>query len=146
MRPLPRVPAKQRPCLCAACAPTEPKKVCLGCDESKPVIGFRRNRPGSHGLRPLCRVCEHRRTTAFKKARNKALIAAAKSPGCADCGATASDFDHLPERGPRLFKIGHGTYVSRSRLEAELAKCQPVCHACHVKRTNARRMAAKEDR
>jgi hypothetical protein len=61
-----------------------------------------------------------------------------KDAVCADCGGKfppcVLDFDHVPERGPKLFNIGTSD-VSIKRLEAEIAKCDIVCANCHRIRT-----------
>lgn len=74
-------------------------------------------------------------------ARRKKLVASVKiSSGCVDCGLWGPDhvlsFDHV--RGKKEFGIGQRWDVSMSRLEAEIAKCEVVCHNCHALRTAKR--------
>lgn len=63
-----------------------------------------------------------------------------KSTPCLDCQVQYSpwvmDFDHV--RGHKLFEIGHNTSMSRSKLLAEIAKCDIVCSNCHRARTYKR--------
>src|SRR3990167_5515704 len=65
------------------------------------------------------------------------------SSGCADCGYRESvdglTFDHVPERGPKLFNISTKSSVSLARLQLELEKCDVVCGTCHLIRTATRR-------
>ena len=61
---------------------------------------------------------------------------------CADCKKdwppVALGFDHLPERGPKLFSISMGVGEKQEVLLEEIAKCEIVCHSCHAVRTNDR--------
>lgn len=74
---------------------------------------------------------------------NLAIIHAAKSVPCADCGVGypvyVMQFDHL-DPAAKEFNIGViGPTASRSRLIAEIAKCDVVCANCHAERTYQRR-------
>lgn len=54
---------------------------------------------------------------------------------CRHCGSTKNiELDHIdPDQ-----KISHAIWSwSESRRLEELAKCQPLCHECHKKKTNA---------
>jgi hypothetical protein len=46
-------------------------------------------------------------------------------------------FDHVPERGPKLFEINYGAILSKGYglLKKELEKCDLVCANCHAIRT-----------
>lgn len=63
--------------------------------------------------------------------------------GCVDCGFNehpdALDFDHILERGPKLFEIGRNRTCSMELLLAEIAKCDVVCANHHRIRTANRR-------
>jgi hypothetical protein len=76
-------------------------------------------------------------------ARNKALILEAKNHPCVDCGqrypVAVMEFDHVPERGPKLSNIAGPGYKTVSRVLAEIAKCDVVCANCHRIRTEERR-------
>jgi hypothetical protein len=73
-------------------------------------------------------------------ATSREIMREAKSAPCADCGVRypyyVMQFDHVPERGPKLFNVGHiGPTCSREKLLAEIAKCDVVCSNCHAERT-----------
>jgi hypothetical protein len=76
---------------------------------------------------------ERRRRQVWQERTN-----AIKADGCTDCDAIAEDFDHVPERGAKDFKIADGYLFSKERQDAELAKCDPVCKPCHRVRTRER--------
>ena len=69
--------------------------------------------------------------------------------GCVDCGYCKNvdglAFDHVPERGPKLFNPSRNTSISRARLLRELAKCDVVCGTCHLIRTAARRQVTGDE-
>lgn len=78
-------------------------------------------------------------------ATNREIIREAKSVPCTDCGAAypyyVMQFDHL-DAATKEFNIGViGPTASRSRLLAEIAKCDVVCANCHAERTHSRRRA-----
>jgi len=68
-----------------------------------------------------------------------AMIDAAKSKPCADCGVQyppyVMQFDHV--RGVKEFGIARGRNGcwSSKRLLDEIAKCEVVCANCHAERT-----------
>ena len=59
---------------------------------------------------------------------------------CADCGDSESplEFDHLPERGEKLFDVGTFGRRAIKTVKAEIAKCELACYRCHKWRTMAR--------
>jgi 5-methylcytosine-specific restriction endonuclease McrA len=67
-----------------------------------------------------------------------------KSVPCADCGnkfpSVCMDFDHIPERGVKLFNIASAIpqSISMERFMEEIAKCEVVCSNCHRIRTTTR--------
>jgi hypothetical protein len=77
-----------------------------------------------------------------RAARNQEALAAAKERPCADCGGTfppeCMDLDHVPERGPKLFRLAQMATRSLEAVLAEIAKCDPVCANCHRTRTRSR--------
>lgn len=82
---------------------------------------------------------------AAKILRNGEEIRAAKSVPCADCGGEfpleCMDFDHIEERGPKLFNLSK---AGPRRLQAvidEIAKCDVICANCHRVRTRTRAAA-----
>lgn len=80
-----------------------------------------------------------------KRELYRAVVAAARNGPCTDCKHTyppyVMEFDHVPERGPKLFAIGQGFQVNYNlqRLETELAKCDRVCANCHLIRAHQRK-------
>lgn len=71
-----------------------------------------------------------------------------KNVPCHDCGKryppVVMDFDHVPERGPKLNSIG--SIRSKEKALAEIAKCDVVCPTCHRIRTVTRAgLLTKED-
>jgi len=66
---------------------------------------------------------------------------ALKDGPCVDCGgkfpSECMDFDHVPERGPKLASVGR-LLRDEELLQAEIAKCDLVCSNCHRIRTKAR--------
>lgn len=73
---------------------------------------------------------------------SKELIKAAKGRPCIDCGgsfpAICMDFDHIAERGPKLFNISDIAGRKPATVGAELAKCDVICSNCHRTRTRIR--------
>jgi hypothetical protein len=65
-----------------------------------------------------------------------------------DCGGSfpyyVMTFDHVPERGPKLFTFGHlqRRWVNAGRLAEEIAKCDIVCANCQAVRTHTRNQLA----
>ena len=84
--------------------------------------------------------------TNVRQKERRAMVAAIKlAAGCADCGYKAHpdvlQFDHVPERGTKLFQISTGMGRSWTSILAEIAKCDVVCANCHILRTAVRRGA-----
>ena len=83
------------------------------------------------------------RPEAVERRERTAYLEQLRSVPCMDCGgvfpAVVMDFDHVPERGEKLFGLG-GSDVGRTmaELRAETAKCDVVCANCHRLRTVAR--------
>ena len=78
--------------------------------------------------------------------RNQEALDQLRSYPCIDCKQTyppyVMEFDHVPERGKKLFNITslkHTSTMSAPKLLAELAKCDVVCANCHKIRTHQRR-------
>lgn len=55
---------------------------------------------------------------------------------CTECGSVEDlEFDHV-DPATKEFTIGQGAAgFSEARLQAELAKCQLLCHECHVEKS-----------
>jgi hypothetical protein len=92
---------------------------------------------------PLCFRC-YMRTYAsdsnpgFHRTSREYIAELKANAVCADCGGKFDPcvyhFDHVPERGPKLFNVANCD-VSIERLRAEIAKCDIVCGNCHAVRT-----------
>lgn len=84
-----------------------------------------------------------RKANAKRYARNRALIDAAKSVPCTDCGMTfppyVMDLDHV--RGVKVKAVALLRSHSPELITAEIAKCEAVCANCHRFRTYRRRAA-----
>jgi hypothetical protein len=86
------------------------------------------------------RTHPERNRRASRKAidRNKAVVIAAKSQSCVDCGKsyhhTVMDFDHLPGCDKK-FRLAAHKHCGLEKLQQELDKCEPVCANCHRVRT-----------
>ncbi len=84
---------------------------------------------------------EKKKRTRHKR-KIRALIDKVKDVPCADCGEKFSvrqmTFDHLPEKGKKLFKLADGLRKGVKAVLAEIAKCAIVCRTCHDKREYAR--------
>lgn len=70
-----------------------------------------------------------------------------KDVPCHDCKGKfpyyIMEFDHVPERGEKLFNISTGGNLSTTKgsvLLKELEKCDIVCANCHKIRTHERKM------
>lgn len=64
--------------------------------------------------------------------------------GCLDCGwrdVRALEFDHVPERGIKRFKMTDAAYTPWKSFMEEAAKCDVVCANCHAMRTYERNIA-----
>lgn len=82
-----------------------------------------------------------RKSHAKRQAGLHTLMQVAREEPCVDCGLREPaivQFDHVPERGAKRGNIAGMTWRSRGQFLREMAKCDPVCPNCHVRRTNAR--------
>jgi hypothetical protein len=75
--------------------------------------------------------------------RHRAYLISLREKPCVDCNQTypwyVMEFDHVPERGPKLFDIAAKSRPGKKTLEDELAKCDVICANCHKVRTYNRR-------
>lgn len=95
----------------------------------------------------VSRVCapdgheKHARRTKGHQAERLDFIRDYKleNSSCLDCAANwppyILEFDHVPERGPKLFNLSQAGGRSWSAILAEIAKCDLVCANCHRYRT-----------
>lgn len=117
-------------------------KVCRDCGERLPFSAFYRNRNTSDGHLGQCKRCTVTRYGKGRSARAKRdrryFQQAKLERGCADCGYNAHpaalDFDHLPGV-VKLYRVACMAGMSRSLIDAEIAKCEVVCANCHRIRT-----------
>lgn len=96
-----------------------------------------------HRVRTWKRKGESRKKLDGEAEKRKQFIENLKATSpCLDCGKHfhphAMDFDHVPERGPKMFGMYHGHYQSWDDLHAEIAKCDVICSNCHRIRTKSR--------
>ncbi len=92
---------------------------------------------------PQRSICRERRHSV------RDYVMKMKSVPCLDCGRlypecgfTVMEFDHIPERGRKLFNIGAKVRkkVTLEEMIAEIAKCEVVCANCHRVRTAKRKL------
>lgn len=79
-----------------------------------------------------------------KRSKQYAFLLEFIREGCVDCGnkdERVIEFDHVPERGVKKFKITDGGNHPWKAFQEELAKCDAVCANCHTIRTSARHVA-----
>jgi hypothetical protein len=113
--------------------------------DSKRLHALRHERQAQGDVRESER--EHQRQKMRQKreavgTEMRAIIAAAKAGGCADCGKRPADMRqlHFHHRDPasKAFNVSEAVQtVSRAaldRLRAEIAKCDVLCAACHCAR------------
>lgn len=98
----------------------------------------------------VCSRCSRERTKrrcnrCARDANNiriRAAIVAAKGDTCLDCKnqwpTYVLDFDHIPERGEKLFELWKARGKTLKQVLAEIAKCDVVCSNCHREREHKR--------
>lgn len=90
---------------------------------------------------------QQRAYDARKYARTKAILDAARTGPCVDCGLQlppeCMDFDHV--RGEKRFSLSVPYAKGRSEeaIMAEIAKCEIRCPSCHRLRHHNERVAAR---
>lgn len=94
-------------------------------------------------FRCYMRVYAADKTSAARRKAREYIYGIKRKSICVDCAAEGRDgkwpiavlhFDHVPERGPKLFNIGNGDYAIKT-VETEIAKCDVVCANHHAIRT-----------
>lgn len=133
------------------------EKKCTKCEEVRPLSAFSSNRKSKDGLQHECKPCQkkyyedryEREKDIYKDradARYRALrdwVNELKSAPCVDCGGTfdpiCMDFDHLPEfeKSADVSRMLRRR-MAKSKIEAEIAKCELVCANCHRLRSKSR--------
>ena len=116
---------------------------CGSCGEEKAAQDFYRDRRSSATRQSHCIACQKVRANALHVARRPD-----KSSPCTDCGNVfppeCMDWDHVPERGPKLFGLAQFWGRSPEEIASELAKCDLVCSNCHRIRTTTRAAAKRQ--
>jgi len=137
------------------------KKICHKCGDAKIPGDFNVNRSRKDGRSETCRSCHSKygkrhyeenkvyylekaaRSRATVYQRLRAIVVAAKSVPCPDCGRTyhpvVMDFDHVHGIKVQEIAVMVRNGVTESALRMELAKCEAVCANCHRLRTHSRR-------
>lgn len=73
---------------------------------------------------------------------NTRIVAKLRRRPCADCQRKhpwwRMDFDHVPERGPKMNSVMSLLYKSPKVFLAEVAKCDVICANCHRDREHGR--------
>jgi hypothetical protein len=120
---------------------TRPYFPCI-CDCGRPVLV--RASSLVNGGSSRCKGCIGRENPRKDNTGRKKLqwFAEEKDNPCVDCGKSypfyIMQFDHVPERGPKLFSINKQTINSRLSVDDfknERTKCDLVCSNCHDNRT-----------
>ena len=115
-----------------------------GCRCPPCKVAFRRWRRQTHQTERINKSNREFRARA-RKSRTE-MVTEIKAAPCADCKSCfppeCMDFDHILERGPKLFNIATALskLVSIEKLLEEIAKCDLVCANCHRTRTKKRRI------
>lgn len=131
-------------------------KRCSCCNLEKQLSDFPVRKKTTGARYTKCRGCRHiikarwrnsnRQLTRFydsKRRDQRRLLVTEyllKHP-CVDCGIKdllVLDFDHIKERGEKLFTIGYQknrTTFSKQELFAEMSKCEVRCANCHRRKT-----------
>lgn len=132
---------------------------CSRCGETKPAEEFCWKRKDRNRRDSYCRPCRqaygrsYYRTNRDKRVaqdaarkvtirveRTRLLLAHFAAHPCVDCGETdpvVLEFDHLRDK---KFTIGSKlTHMARSKVLAEIEKCEVVCANCHRRRTFGRK-------
>jgi hypothetical protein len=133
-------------------------KRCKICDTDKDEEQFSWRNKAKGQRQAYCRECKrryndtwygkhaasHKANVALNNRRYKAaaeaIILAAKSVPCADCGRNfppvAMDFDHVA--GDKIAEVSRMRIWNLDKLRVEIAKCEVVCACCHRIRTATR--------
>ena len=82
---------------------------------------------------------------AKRQALQRVYLLAWLERGCQDCAVAdvrTLEFDHVPERGRKRFKLTAHLYKPWKSFYEEVAKCDVVCANCHAIRTYERLLLA----
>jgi hypothetical protein len=137
--PIPGSPRHRTDVPCGICGtfPCVAKNMCQRCYNRERMRHLRRTNP-------VLVQNQIARTAAHVKENGLAVLAAKQGP-CVDCGGRfppeCMDFDHIVERGPKLFNISKAGGRNVEGVLAEIAKCDLICANCHRTRSRARTKA-----
>ena len=118
-------------------------KVCNNCKLEKPLSEFHVRRENSpDGLQYSCKKCGHERTRSHRVAQKKKIDAIKMSRGCesgycqwgGEFEPHQLAFDHID---PKTKSDGIHRMSNRKweTIQAEINKCQVLCHICHSDKT-----------
>jgi hypothetical protein len=114
---------------------------CSLCEEVKDTSLFFSDCSKPSGHASYCAECGRNMKT--KARREVKEYKDSKKTSCMDCGATAAlEFDHVS--GTKKYTVSQMQFGG-STLDAEIAKCDVVCHTCHRLRTQARKEVMSSD-
>jgi hypothetical protein len=127
-------------------------RVCVTCQDEKPITDFYRNKGSLDGYLRRCKRCvvdRYRSGVSERAKRDRLYFQQIKvERGCTDCGYSANpvalDFDHLPGQ-VKVYRVCTMAGMRRELIDAEIAKCEVVCANCHRVRTNERLYESAED-
>lgn len=133
-------------------------RTCSCCKVEKLLVEFPKRTDRINGTRHKCTMCYKAGMAEWRRAnpesnsernrraalRHRRLVFnyLLKHP-CVDCGEgnpLVLDFDHIKERGKKLYNVAEMRYKCRSvkKLFEEIAKCEVRCSNCHRKKTAER--------
>tara|TARA_R110000782_G_C14498906_1_gene378339 strand:+ start:99 stop:503 length:405 start_codon:yes stop_codon:yes gene_type:complete len=130
-------------------------KKCTKCKNSKPTIGFHKNKLKKDGLQDNCKECckvrdqnhyvkcgNHKHVERNKKQQgiNREFVQRYKKIfcKCVDCGIKdwrVLQFDHLNNKKYNLADLGASS-VSLNLIKTEIRKCEIRCANCHQIKTH----------
>lgn len=65
---------------------------------------------------------------------------------CVNCGSKEQlEFDHI-EPSTKLFTLSSVPFASEIRWQAELSKCQLLCHSCHKEKSSSEGSFGDDDK
>jgi hypothetical protein len=113
-------------------------KTCSKCKETKDIADFYHHSQTKDGYHSMCKKCQRssaKGTTIRLRARIKQYKA---DHPCIKCGESDPDIlvFHHREPSEKDFKIsaaGPGSKRGWDSIAAEIAKCDIMCHNCHIK-------------
>jgi hypothetical protein len=125
-------------------------KYCCGCEQSKPIVEFRKRSNSKDGLASRCKNCAdigaedwRQRNLQKRKTQSAALVRATQikfnewrqNKGCLCCGENTPVCLDLHHLDPSMKEGNPSKFVKYGwkRLMEEAEKCVVVCRNCHAK-------------